>query len=126
MTDGEKIPREDSQMLRSSSLLNETTELGPGTTVLWLEKHKNTQNTQRKRERSSEAAIVGAILHVVMNMIPYSWSTSHRASRGTQSNAFSRSTKHIWTSWANSHHPSLPVQRHCPRPPRNVEEACQP
>ncbi|MED6274735.1 hypothetical protein CHARACLAT_019384 [Characodon lateralis] len=22
-------------------------------------------------------------------------------------------------------HPSLPVQRHCPRPPRNVEEACQ-
>ncbi|MED6280477.1 hypothetical protein CHARACLAT_011368 [Characodon lateralis] len=23
-------------------------------------------------------------------------------------------------------HPSLPVQRHCPRPPHNVEEACQP
>ncbi|MEQ2175725.1 hypothetical protein GOODEAATRI_020775 [Goodea atripinnis] len=24
------------------------------------------------------------------------------------------------------HHPSVPVQRHCPRPPCSVEEACQP
>ncbi|MEQ2316495.1 hypothetical protein AMECASPLE_033041 [Ameca splendens] len=61
MKDGEKIPREDSLMLRSSSLLNETTGLWPNTTVLWLEKHKITQNTKTKRERSSEAAIVGAI-----------------------------------------------------------------
>ncbi|MEQ2315328.1 hypothetical protein AMECASPLE_021203 [Ameca splendens] len=52
MKDGEKNPR-DSLMLRSSSLLNETTGL-------WPEKHKNTQNTETKRERSSEAAIVGA------------------------------------------------------------------
>ncbi|MED6253372.1 hypothetical protein ATANTOWER_027819 [Ataeniobius toweri] len=57
-----KIPREDSLMLRSSSLLNETTGLWPDTTELWLEKHKITQNTKTKRERSSEAAIVGAIL----------------------------------------------------------------
>ncbi|MED6279584.1 hypothetical protein CHARACLAT_002172 [Characodon lateralis] len=62
MKDGEKIPREDSLMLRSSSLLNETTGLWPDTTELWLEKHKNTQNTKTKRERSSEAAIVGAML----------------------------------------------------------------
>ncbi|MEQ2304905.1 hypothetical protein AMECASPLE_032079 [Ameca splendens] len=33
---------------------------------------------------------------------PY-WSTPHRAARGTQSNAFSRSTKHMWTGWENSH-----------------------
>ncbi|MEQ2249996.1 hypothetical protein ILYODFUR_035234 [Ilyodon furcidens] len=57
----EKI-QERTLMLRSSPLLNETTELWSDTTVLWLEKHKNTQNTQRKRERSSEAAIVGAIM----------------------------------------------------------------
>ncbi|MEQ2227436.1 hypothetical protein ILYODFUR_037711 [Ilyodon furcidens] len=30
---------------------------------------------------------------------PYSWSTPHRAPRGTQSNAFSRYTKHMWTGW---------------------------
>ncbi|MEQ2173538.1 hypothetical protein GOODEAATRI_033104, partial [Goodea atripinnis] len=53
--DGVKIPREDSPMLRSSSLLNETK-------LLCLEKHINTQNTQTKRERSSEAPIIGAIL----------------------------------------------------------------
>ncbi|MEQ2253549.1 hypothetical protein ILYODFUR_033382 [Ilyodon furcidens] len=38
--------------------------------------------------------------------IPYSWSTPHRGPRETQSNAFSRSTKHLWTGWANSHEPS--------------------
>ncbi|MEQ2190200.1 hypothetical protein GOODEAATRI_033404 [Goodea atripinnis] len=59
MNDGEKIPREDSLMLRSSSVLNETTGLWLEIPVLWLEKHKN---TQRKKERSSEAAIVAAIL----------------------------------------------------------------
>ncbi|KAI3360207.1 hypothetical protein L3Q82_014518 [Scortum barcoo] len=34
------------------------------------------------------------------------WSTPHRIPRGTRSNAFSRSTKHMWTGWANSHKPS--------------------
>ncbi|KAI3367910.1 hypothetical protein L3Q82_026737, partial [Scortum barcoo] len=37
---------------------------------------------------------------------PYSRSTPHRIPRGTRSNAFSRSTKHMWTGWANSHKPS--------------------
>ncbi|MEQ2300615.1 hypothetical protein AMECASPLE_027564 [Ameca splendens] len=56
-----KKTQERTLMLRSSSLLNETTGLWPDTTELWLEKHKNTQNTETKRERSSEAAIVGAM-----------------------------------------------------------------
>ncbi|MEQ2170184.1 hypothetical protein GOODEAATRI_032718 [Goodea atripinnis] len=43
MKDGEKIPREDSLMLRRSSPLNETTGL-------WLQKHINAQNTQRESE----------------------------------------------------------------------------
>uniref|UniRef100_A0A3Q2FHH4 Ig-like domain-containing protein n=1 Tax=Cyprinodon variegatus TaxID=28743 RepID=A0A3Q2FHH4_CYPVA len=37
---------------------------------------------------------------------PYSRSIPHRTPRGTQSNAFSRSTKHMSTGWANSHAPS--------------------
>ncbi len=37
---------------------------------------------------------------------PYSRSTLHRIPRGTQSNAFSKSTKHMWIGWANSHEPS--------------------
>ncbi|MEQ2316188.1 hypothetical protein AMECASPLE_030126 [Ameca splendens] len=83
MNDCEKIPREDSLMLRSSALLNETTELWPETTVLWFEKHKNTQNTQRKRERSSEAAIIGAIL-VAFYQLYYqsSWNVSFAQNPG--------------------------------------------
>ena len=38
-------------------------------------------------------------------------STSHRMPRGTRSNAFSRSTKHMWTGWTNSHEPSSTLQR---------------
>ena len=37
---------------------------------------------------------------------PYSWSTPHRKLRGTRSNALSKSTKHMWTGWANFHAPS--------------------
>ncbi|KAI3356657.1 hypothetical protein L3Q82_003291 [Scortum barcoo] len=35
----------------------------------------------------------------------------HRIPRGTRSNAFSRSTKHMWTGWANSHKPSSTLWR---------------
>ncbi|KAI3374598.1 hypothetical protein L3Q82_021178 [Scortum barcoo] len=42
---------------------------------------------------------------------PYSRSTPHRIPRGTRSNAFSRSTKHMWTGWANSHKPSSTLWR---------------
>ncbi|KAI3369579.1 hypothetical protein L3Q82_024392 [Scortum barcoo] len=38
---------------------------------------------------------------------PYSRSTPHRIPRGTRSNAFSRSTKHMWTGWANSHNNNM-------------------
>uniref|UniRef100_A0A8C9SKT2 Coiled-coil domain containing 88C n=1 Tax=Scleropages formosus TaxID=113540 RepID=A0A8C9SKT2_SCLFO len=42
--------------------------------------------------------------------------TPHRMPRGTRSNAFSRSTKHIWTGWANSHEPSNTLERLQGRP----------
>ncbi|KAK3506805.1 hypothetical protein QTP70_028364 [Hemibagrus guttatus] len=42
---------------------------------------------------------------------PYSQSTSHRMPRGTRSKAFSKSTKHMWTGWANSHEPSSTLWR---------------
>ena len=35
-------------------------------------------------------------------LTPYSRSTSHRMPGGTQPNAFSKSTKHMWTGWTNS------------------------
>uniref|UniRef100_A0A3B4ACZ8 DH domain-containing protein n=1 Tax=Periophthalmus magnuspinnatus TaxID=409849 RepID=A0A3B4ACZ8_9GOBI len=37
---------------------------------------------------------------------PYSQSSPQKTPRGTRSNAFSRSTKHMWTGWAYSHEPS--------------------
>ncbi len=42
---------------------------------------------------------------------PYSQSTPHRMTWGTQSNAFSKSTKHMWIGWANSHAPSSTLER---------------
>ncbi len=42
---------------------------------------------------------------------PYSRITLHRMPRGTQSNAFSKSTKHMWIGWANSHEPSSTLER---------------
>ncbi|KAL7870356.1 hypothetical protein SRHO_G00078530 [Serrasalmus rhombeus] len=45
--------------------------------------------------------------------------------RGMQSNAFSKSTKHMWTGWENSHAPCRTLGD-CPRCPRDVAEACQP
>ncbi len=42
---------------------------------------------------------------------PYSQSPPYRTTRGTQSNAFSKSTKHMWIGWANSHAPSSTLER---------------
>ncbi|MEQ2242698.1 hypothetical protein ILYODFUR_038706, partial [Ilyodon furcidens] len=43
-------------------------------------------------------------------LIVYSWSTPYRAPCRTQLNAFSRSTKHMWICWENSHEPSKTTQ----------------
>ncbi len=39
---------------------------------------------------------------------PYSQSNPHRMTRGTQSNTFSKSTKHMWIGWATPIHPPAP------------------
>ena len=44
-------------------------------------------------------------------LTPYFQRTSHRMPRGTRSNVFSKSTKHMWTGWANSHETSSTLWR---------------
>merc|ERR1712035_210459 len=51
---------------------------------------------------------------------PYSRSIPHRMPRGTRSNAFSRSTKHMWTGWANSHEPRIQEEQCGFRPGRGT------
>lgn len=41
----------------------------------------------------------------------HSQNTCNREPQETQSNAFSKFTKHIWTGWANPHEPSSTLRR---------------